>query len=76
MFVGQDQWICKINNIMEKQKFISNFEHVVVFGKDDAISIVNPNNFQEKVRYLVQYTSNDAELGAKVRILINNTYGK
>ena len=61
---------------MEKQKFISNFEHVVVFGKDDAISIVNPNNFQEKVRYLVKNTQNDQELGEKIRVLINYTYGK
>ena len=60
---------------MEKQKFISNFEHVVVFGKDNTTT-TSTLTFEQTIKYLVQYTSNDAELGAKIRMLINNTYGK
>ena len=61
---------------MENQKFISNFEHHVVFGKNDTSSINLPNITLKQLQNLVQHTSSDAELGARIRQLINNTYGK
>ena len=60
---------------MKKQEFISSFEHKVVFGKD-SITTTNVLELKNTIKYLVQHTPNDAELGAKIRMLINNTYGK
>lgn len=59
----------------EEQKFISTFEHHVVFGKD-SMTTTNILDLKNTIKYLVQHTPNDTELGARIRELINNTYGK
>ena len=62
---------------MEKQKFISNFEHHVVFGQSNTeLLLKDAKDLKQTIKDLVQHTPNDAELGARIRQLINNTYGK
>lgn len=62
-------------NTVHKQEFVSNFEHKVVFGQSNTeLLLENAKDLKQTIKELAQYTPNDADLGGKIRMLINKMY--